>query len=137
MAYNIKKISPLDLKPSTGIGVKIPFETPAAFQSVYTTKEQLRYNIINFLLTDPRERPFNPTFGAGLRSKLFEQIENSTADDIKTSLMSQLESAFTGIDVTQLDVIGQPDTNSINIKFSYSIKNTRENDDVLLTIQNM
>jgi hypothetical protein len=42
MAYNIKKISPLDLKPSTGIGVKIPFETPAAFQSVYTTKEQLR-----------------------------------------------------------------------------------------------
>ena len=137
MAYNIKKISPLDLKPSTGIGVKIPFETPAAFQSVYTTKEQLRYNIINFLLTDPRERPFNPTFGAGLRSKLFEQIENSTADDIKTSLMSQLESAFTGIDVTQLDVIGQPDTNSIKIKFSYSIKNTRENDDVLLTIQNM
>ena len=100
-------------------------------------KEDVPKEIINFLLTDPRERPFNPTFGAGLRSKLFEQIENSTADDIKTSLMSQLESAFTGIDVTQLDVIGQPDTNSINIKFSYSIKNTRENDDVLLTIQNV
>jgi len=137
MAYNIKNISPLDLKPSTGIGVKIPFETPSVFQSVYTTKEQLRYNIINFLLTDPRERPFNPTFGAGLRSKVFEQIESSTAEDIKTSLMSQLESAFTAINVTKLDVIGQPDTNSINIKFSYNIKNTRENDDVLLTIQNM
>jgi len=137
MAYNIKNISPLDLKPSTGIGVKIPFETPSVFQSVYTTKEQLRYNIINFLLTDPRERPFNPTFGAGLRSSLFEQIERSTAEDIKTSLMSQLESAFTAINVTKLDVIGQPDTNSINIKFSYNIKNTRENDDVLLTIQNM
>jgi len=137
MAYNIKNISPLDLKPSTGIGVKIPFETPSVFQSVYTTKEQLRYNIINFLLTDPRERPFNPTFGAGLRSKVFEQIESSTAEDIKTSLMTQLESAFTAINVTKLDVIGQPDTNSINIKFSYTIKNTRENDDVLLTIQNM
>jgi phage baseplate assembly protein W len=137
MAYNIKNISPLDLKPSTGIGVKIPFETPSVFQSVYTTKEQLRYNIINFLLTDPRERPFNPTFGAGLRSKVFEQIESSTAEDIKTSLMSQLESAFTAINITKLDVIGQPDTNSINIKFSYTIKNTRENDDVLLTIQNM
>jgi len=137
MAYNIKNISPLDLKPSTGIGVKIPFETPSVFQSVYTTKEQLKYNIINFLLTDPRERPFNPTFGAGLRSKVFEQIESSTAEDIKTSLMTQLESAFTAINITKLDVIGQPDTNSINIKFSYNIKNTRENDDVLLTIQNM
>lgn len=137
MAYNFKKISPLDLKPSTGIGVKIPFETPKAFETVYTTKEQLRYNIINFLLTDPRERPFAPNFGAGLRSRLFEQIESTTAEDIKTSLMHQLESAFTAIDVTQMDVIGQPDTNSINIKFSYTIKNTRENDDVLLTIQNM
>lgn len=137
MAYNIKKISPLDLKPSTGIGVKIPFETPTAFQTVYTTKEQLRYNIINFLLTDPRERPFAPNFGAGLRSRLFEQIENTTVDDIRTSLISQLENAFTAIDVTEMEVLGQPDTNSINIKFSYTIKNTREDDDVLLTIQNM
>ena len=54
MAYNLVKISPLDLKPSTAIGVKIPFSKPSAFQSVYTTKEQLKYNIINYLLTDKR-----------------------------------------------------------------------------------
>jgi phage baseplate assembly protein W len=137
MAYNISKISTLDLKPSTGIGVKIPFESQSVFETVYTTKDQLKYNIINFLLTDPRERPFNPNFGAGLRSKLFEQIETSTTDDIKTSLTSQLEYNFPGINIVQLDVIGQPDSNAINIKFSYNIKNTRESDIVILSIQNM
>ena len=74
MAYGLKQISSLDLRPSTGIGVKVPFSSTSVFTTVYTTKEQTKYNIINFLLTDKRERPLNPTFGAGLRSKLFENL---------------------------------------------------------------
>ena len=74
MAYNVRNINVLDLRPSTGIGVSIPFSNPAVFETVYNTKDQTKYNLINFLLTDPRERIFNPSFGAGLRGKLFEQI---------------------------------------------------------------
>jgi hypothetical protein len=46
MAYGLKKISPLDLKPSTAIGVKIPFDATAVFSSVYTTKDQLKYILL-------------------------------------------------------------------------------------------
>lgn len=137
MAYGLKKISPLDLRPSTGIGVKIPFSADGVFSSVYTTKEQTKYNIINYLLTDPRERPFNPTFGAGLRSRLFEQINQEAFEDIKQSLMTQMENYFPQIKVVQLDIIGNPDYNSINIKFSYRLLRSNENDSVILTIQNM
>jgi hypothetical protein len=137
MAYGLKKISPLDLKPSTGIGVKIPFSADGVFSSVYTTKDQTKYNIINYLLTDPRERPFNPIFGAGLRSRLFEQIDQPTFEDLKQSIMSQMENYFPQIKVTQLDIIGNPDYNSINIKFSYRLLRSNENDSVILTIQNM
>jgi len=137
MAYGLKKISPLDLKPSTGIGVKIPFSSDAVFQSIYTTKEQTKYNIINYLLTDPRERPFNPTFGAGLRSRLFEQIDQYTFEDLRQSIMTQMENYFPQIKVVQLDIIGEPDYNSINIKFSYRLLRSNENDSVVLTIQNM
>jgi hypothetical protein len=56
MAYNLRNINVLDLKPSTGVGVAIPFSNRTAFTTVYTTKEQLKYNIINFLLTDKGER---------------------------------------------------------------------------------
>jgi phage baseplate assembly protein W len=137
MAYGIKQISPLDLRPSTGIGVKIPFQAENVFTSVYTTKEQLKYNIINYLLTDPKERPFNPTFGAGLRSRLFEQIDQYTFEDLKQSIMTQMESYFPQIQITQLDIIGNPDYNSINIKFSYRLLRSNDNDSVILTIQNM
>jgi phage baseplate assembly protein W len=137
MAYGLKQISPLDLRPSTGIGVKIPFQAANVFTSVYTTKEQTKYNIINYLLTDPKERPFNPTFGAGLRSRLFEQIDMLSFEDLKQSIMTQMENYFPQVEVTQLDIIGDPDYNSINIKFSYRLLRSNENDSVILTIQNM
>jgi phage baseplate assembly protein W len=136
MAYGLKKISPLDLKPSVAIGVSIPFSSPVAFSSVYTTKDQLRYNIINFLLTDPRERVFNPSFGAGIRARLFEQIDSDTFEDMKQSLMTQLENNFPQIQVTKLNIIGQPEYNAINIQFSYTLLRSNENDSVTITVQN-
>ena len=137
MAYGLKQISPLDLKPSTGIGVSIPFSAENVFQSVYTTKDQLKYNIINYLLTDPRERVFNPTFGAGLRARLFEQIDQQTFEDIKQSIRTQMENQFPQVEVTTLDIVPNPDYNSVNIKFSYRLLRSNENDSVVLTIQNM
>lgn len=137
MAYGLKKISPLDLKPSTAIGVALPFSAPNVFSSVYTTKDQTKYNIINFLLTDPRERVFNPTFGAGLRSRLFEQIDQQSFEELKQSIQTQVENQFPQIQITQLSIVGEPEYNSINIKFSYRLLRSNENDSVTLTIQNM
>ena len=68
MAYGLRNINVLDLRPSTGVGVGLPFNAPGVFRTVYTTKEQIKYNLINFLLTDKRERIFNPTFGADRKS---------------------------------------------------------------------
>jgi hypothetical protein len=137
MAYNARKISPLDLRPSTGIGVKIPFSALNVFDTVYSTKDQTKYNLINFLLTDPRERPFNPNFGAGLRSFLFEQLETNTTDDLRTMLINQIESNFPNVNVINLTVTSDVNIGAINIEFSYNIRNTKESDEVLLTIQNV
>jgi phage baseplate assembly protein W len=137
MAYNARKISPLDLRPSTGIGVSIPFSALNVFNTVYSTKDQTKYNLINFLLTDPRERPFNPNFGAGLRSFLFEQLETNTTDDLQTMLISQIESNFPNVNIVSLVVTSDINIGAINIEFSYNIRNTKESDEVLLTIQNV
>lgn len=135
MAYGLKNISSLDLRPSMGVGVSIPFASDSVFTTVYTTKDQLRYNMINYLLSDPRERPFNPTFGAGLRSKIFEQISDRTISDIIDSLTSQVESTFPNVKVSDLSIDPDPDTNSIKINFSYRIINTGESDEASLVIQ--
>jgi len=137
MAYGLKKISVVDLRPSTGVGVKIPFDAENVFSTVYTTKDQTKYNLINFLLTDPRERPFNPSFGAGLRARLFEPINQLTFDDIKESIRTQIENNFPNVQIVTLDILPQPDYNSINIKFSYRLLRSNENDSVTVAIQNM
>ena len=134
MAYNLRNINVLDLKPSTGIGVSLPFDAPGVFRTVYTTKEQLRYNIINFLLTDNRERIFNPTFGANIRSKIFEQISTETLDELDTLIRTGIQRYFPNVIITQLTFGGNPDENFLKIQFSYTINNTGESDIVTLSL---
>ena len=134
MAYNLRNINILDLQPSTGIGVALPFNAPGEFRTVYTTREQLKYNIINFLLTDNRERIFNPTFGANIRSKVFEQITADTADQLDSIIRSGIERYFPSVVITQLTFGGDPNQNLLTIQFSYTINNTGETDNVILSL---
>ena len=136
MAYNLTRKNVLDLKPSTGVGVALPFNNPSVFTSIYTTNEQLKYNIINYLLTDTRERVFNPTFGAGLRSRLFEQITSESNETLLLNLQHGLEQNFPAIQITALDVISDPDTNTIHIQFSYTILRNNQTDTITVNIQN-
>ena len=117
MAYNLKKINVLDLRPSTGVGVALPFSTPAVFQTVYSTKDQLKYNIINYLLTDQRERIFNPSFGANIRGQLFEQITANTTDNLDLQIRSGIEQYFPNVTITELTFGGSPDDNLLEVKF--------------------
>ena len=72
MAQIQKQIDPLDLTPSTGVGVSLPFNGPGVFKTNYTTKDQTKSNLINLILTEPGERVYKPFFGVGLNSLLFE-----------------------------------------------------------------
>ena len=134
MAYNLKQINVLDLRPSTGIGVALPFNTPAVFQTVYTTKEQLKYNLINFLLTNKRERLYNPTYGANLRADLFEQITAETLDTLDIQIRSGIEAYFPNVVITNLTFDAQPDQNALTVQFSYTIRNTGESDNVIISL---
>lgn len=134
MAYNLKNINVLDLKPSTGIGVALPFSNPAVFETVYTTKEQLRYNMINFLLTDRGERIFNPNFGANIRAQLFEQITQETLDALDIQIKNGIAQYFPNVTITDLGFIPEPDRNTLLIQFSYTINNTGESDNLIISL---
>jgi hypothetical protein len=134
MAYGARNINVLDLRSSTGIGVSLPFSNAAVFETVYNTKDQTKFNLINFLLTDPRERIFNSNFGAGIRGALFEQITDETTENLDVKIRSGVESFFPNIVITDLTFGAIPDENILTINLSYSIKNTRETDTITLSI---
>ena len=136
MAYQVQNINPLDLKPSTGIGVAIPFSTKSVFTTVYTTQEQLKYNIINYLLTGKKERVFVPSFGAGLRDLLFENITQDSLQNTELTVRSGIEINFPNINITQLFINTDVDKHTININFSYEITNTGMQDEININFQN-
>lgn len=137
MAYGFIQIPSVDLIPSTALGVAIPFQSPSVFTSVYTTAEQTKYNIINFMLTDRKERPFNPNFGAGIRSRLFEQITQDDLDSLKQTISNQIEAYFPNVQIKTLDIIGNPNDNSISVTLTYLLKNLKTSDSLVLNIQNV
>lgn len=136
MAYNIVNINPLDLQPSKGVGIKVPFDGPTGLNITYTTKEATKSNILNFLLTGKRERIMNPNLGAGIREQLFEQITSNTIENIEDIITFGLNDYFPQIKLNNLTVNSSPDQNLIQIYFSYSIKNTNIQDEIVINFNN-
>ena len=128
MAFGARQISPIDFDKSAAVGVDIPFSAPAVFNQNYTTAKSIKNNLINFFLTNPGERPLNPTFGGGLRSFIFEQITDDNLDFLKENIQDSINNFFPDITVNDLKVSRQSDNNMINVSLSYSVANRGIND---------
>jgi phage baseplate assembly protein W len=133
MAFGAKKIFPLDTKPGVGVGVSLPFNAPGVFKTTYTTQESIKYNLINFFLTNQPERYLNPLFGGNLRKYVFEQISQKSIDVLKQNIQTQLTSFFPDVIVEELSINENPDFNTIEINLYYSIQNTGINDNIQVT----
>lgn len=124
MATQPIQIFPQDLNPRKALGVSLPFNGPAVFNSTYITKDAIKANLINFLLTNPGERIGNPTFGAGLRAFLFNQIETNNLSDLEDVIQEGITSQIPNINLQRVVVGGNEEYNSVNIQISYSVANT-------------
>ena len=130
MAYRINKINPLDLQARKAVGINIPFSSGDVFSVNYQTKDATKNNIINYMLTGRGERFMNPTFGSGLRNYLFEQINVQDLNTISDTIAQELDFNFPNITVQSLNIVPNPDRNTIEIVLSYQIKYTNIADTV-------
>lgn len=125
------KIPVLDTKKNTAIGIALPFGEKPLFKLNYTTQDQVKTNLINFMLTNRGERPFNPHFGADLRKFIFEQ-ETST-DELKERIYDKLNLYFPQITVKELNFDVVRDKNTVEIHMIYSINRTE--DELIISLQ--
>lgn len=124
MAFNPQQITPIDFQPSVAVGINLPFSGLAVFESNYQTKDAIKNNLINFFLTNPGERLLNPLFGGGLRAFLFEQITENNLNFLREDLNQKLQIFFSNIEVKDLIISGQEDTNQIIVTLKYNVLNT-------------
>ena len=132
MAFGARQIAPIDTKPGTGVGVSIPFNAPGVFTTTYTTQKATQSNLINFFLTNKDERYLNPTFGGDLRAFIFEQIAEDNIEGLQEDLNAQVAVYFPNIQVKELNVLSNPDTNAISIEMTYNILSTGITDELQL-----
>lgn len=136
MALQIRNINPIDLKKDVAIGVSLPFNGSSVFVQTFTTKQAIKSNIINYFLTDRGERLFNIPFGAGLKNKIFEQINTQNANDMRDTITEGLNDFFPYVKANKIDIAPIPDENTTNISIDYSIVNTGQSDSLSLVFQN-
>ena len=123
MARIIQSRFPIDLTPSVAVGYGFPLNGDAVFVPTFTTREQTKANIINYLLTNKGERVFRPMFGGDLRNLLFENILESTQDDLLIMIQNDITRYFPTVVVKELKFENQEDRNTINFILTYQIEN--------------
>jgi phage baseplate assembly protein W len=132
MAFNQQQINPLDLNPNVAVGVNLPLSGPAVFVPNYTTSDALKTDLINFFLTNPGERPMNPTFGGGLRNFIFSQIEEENINGLKENIEFKLQKYFPQVGISSLNILQDNDSNSLIVELKYFISNSNIQDTITL-----
>ncbi len=118
--------NPIDLQTDVAVGVSLPFSNPEVFTSTYTTREQLKSNMLNILLTEPGERIFKPKFGVGLRNYLFENFTD--VETLEDRVRNQVERYAPQSELLKVDINKSPDSHQLNVRIFYRNRVTRENE---------
>jgi len=117
----ITRVNPLDLQGNIAIGVSLPFDGPVAFNSTYSTTDQIKSNLLNLLLTNKGERLYNPEFGADLKTAIFENITDEINETINRLIVNSVSIFVPEVRITNVDIMKEEDTNTILVTVQYKI----------------
>jgi hypothetical protein len=128
----IIRIDPRDLDKNKAVGISLPFNGGGVFKSTFSTKDQIKSNLINLLLTYKGERVLNPEFGADLPRLLFEVISDETYVKIQDQIISSIATYIPEITLTNIEITPSIDKNSLYINISYQIKLSGTSDNIII-----
>ena len=124
------RVNPLDLQKNIAIGISLPFNGPGVFKSTYTTKDQIKSNLVNLLLTDTGERIMNPNFGTNLKRFLFEGITDNNLETLKDNILNSILSYISEITVTNITLVPNTDNNLVDLTIEYYLNISQTPDQV-------
>jgi len=116
---NTRKINPLDINNNIRIGLAFPLNSVNMSTGTTNTRDQIKSNFLNLLLTVPGERINQPNYGIGLKSKLFENSfdESTLIEEINAKTAFYIPE----ISVESVNINQDIDEYKVTIKIDYSI----------------
>jgi phage baseplate assembly protein W len=131
----VVRIDPRDLDKNRAIGVSIPFNAGGVFNQTYSTKDQIKSNLINLLLTYKGERIENPEFGADLLRLLFEPLTENLYPRIQNQIISSVRIYIPEITILNIEITPNIDYNTVNITIDYRLNLSGQKDNIILELQ--
>jgi hypothetical protein len=131
----VTRIDPRDLDKNIAIGVSIPFNAGGVFNSTYSTKDQIKSNIINLFLTRKGERIENPEFGTDINKLLFENINDDILSNLRQELYDSVSIFIPNITILDINITSEIDTNTIYIETQYKLNISGQQDNIIIQLQ--
>lgn len=88
--------------------------------------EAIRKSVINLILTNFYERPFQPEIGCGVRSLLFEPADPITISDIEDAAKEVLDNFEPRVRVIDISATDDPDNNAYTMTIQFQIISTEQ-----------
>ena len=86
----------------------------------------VKQSVKNIVLTNYYEKPFQPYFGGNVSAMLFEMADGTTTSSLQESIKNAIESYEPRALIREINVVPQPDYNSINVTIVFQVVNSRE-----------
>jgi phage baseplate assembly protein W len=106
----------------------IMFNENKGFLNTSSTKEVIKFHIINLFLTNPGEKISDGNYGIGLRRYLFELGSAGIEGEIQASVLFQINKYMPYIKVENSNVIFLEEKNTLSVSLRYMILETSERD---------
>ena len=121
------------------IGITLPLTFGNnTFEQSYLTKDQVKSNIKNLLLTKKGERILQPEFGSGLQELLFEQSVDDLEGKIEDTINESLQQWLPYVTAEEIDIESTNelrDNNRVNVSIKFRIGDDINLDTLTFTVQ--
>jgi phage baseplate assembly protein W len=130
----IYRLNPQDFGQPKGIGISVLYSNnTSVFNSTITTKDQIKSNLINYVLTNKGERLYDPNFGGDIRRAIFEANDDLTFDAIASRLETEILQYVPNIILQSIIIKRAPDENLVNIIINYQLN--QQNQQVVVNVE--
>jgi len=121
------------------IGITLPLQFGEnTFEQSFLTKDQVKSNIKNLLLTKKGERIIQPEFGSGLQSLLFEPNVDDLEGRIEDTINDSLEQWLPYVTAEEIDIESTDelrDNNKLNVSIKFRIGENVNLETLTFTVQ--
>ena len=121
------------------IGITLPLQFGEnTFEQSFLTKDQVKSNIKNLLLTKKGERIIQPEFGSGLQSLLFEPNVDDLEGRIEDTINESLEQWLPYVTAEEIDIESTDelrDNNKLNVSIKFRIGDDINLETLTFTVQ--